>query len=309
MAKQRPLLLPEPFSGEASSNWDEWLVYFENCAAVNSWESDEEKLKWIRVRLTGKAQTALQRFLQMPTQSIVAFSVRQRHPQTVDEAASAPIEVESYVRQNCVPTPVLWAGQSNVSGNTAVIPCTFLNGSSHYCVVCCSTDPSVPPDSSVYNISTTRGTEVTVSLQGLTSGQMYYCKAAATNTNSNNCAGSVVGDPTSSSIDVAVTVGTAVGVVVGIAIAVGVCVVVTLGATSRTRKVTPPPRTILPSADYDEVMPHPPAGDRMETAVANGTEQRTYAVLEKVISMADSPPVPAGFETPLAIYALQGQPD
>eukprot|EP00731_Ephydatia_muelleri_P038352 Em0729g1a len=102
MAKQRPLLLPEPFSGEASSNWDEWLVYFENCAAVNSWESDEEKLKWIRVRLTGKAQTALQRFLQMPTQSIVAFSVRQRHPQTVDEAASAPIEVESYVRQNYV---------------------------------------------------------------------------------------------------------------------------------------------------------------------------------------------------------------
>ena len=24
-----------------------WLVHFENCAAVNSWESDEEKLKWI----------------------------------------------------------------------------------------------------------------------------------------------------------------------------------------------------------------------------------------------------------------------
>ena len=63
----------------------------------------------------------------------------------------------------------------------------------YYCVVCCSTDPSVPPDSSVYNISTTRGTEVTVSLQGLTSGQMYYCKAAATNTNSNNCTGPVVG--------------------------------------------------------------------------------------------------------------------
>ncbi|KAL5476174.1 hypothetical protein EMCRGX_G026088 [Ephydatia muelleri] len=36
------------------------------------------------------------------------------------------------------------------------------------------------------------GTEVTVSLQGLTSGQMYYCKAAATNTNSNNCTGPVV---------------------------------------------------------------------------------------------------------------------
>ena len=34
---------------------------------------------------------------------------------------------------------------------------------------------------------------MTVSLQGLTSGQMHYCKAAATNTNSNNCAGPVVG--------------------------------------------------------------------------------------------------------------------
>ena len=60
-------------------------------------------------------------------------------------------------------------------------------------MVCCSTDPSVPPDSSVYNISTTKGTEVNVSLQGLTSGQMYYCKAAATNTNSTRCAGPVVG--------------------------------------------------------------------------------------------------------------------
>ena len=87
-------------------------------------------------------------------------------------------------------TAINCAGSSNSS---SVIACTFLDGSSHYCVVCCSTNPSVPPDSSVYNISTTRGTEVTVSLQGLTSGQMYYCKAAATNTNSNNCTGPVVG--------------------------------------------------------------------------------------------------------------------
>ena len=89
-----------------------------------------------------------------------------------------------------IPPPTLEIGYY---GNTATIPCTFLDGSSHYCMVCCSTDPSVPPHSSVYNISTTRGTEVTVSLQGLTSGQMYYCKAAATNTNFNNCAGPVVG--------------------------------------------------------------------------------------------------------------------
>ena len=75
----------------------------------------------------------------------------------------------------------------------ATIGCSFLTNQCFYCVVCCNTDPSVPPDSSVYNISTTRGTEVAVSLQGLTSGQMYYCKAAATNTNSSNCVGPVVG--------------------------------------------------------------------------------------------------------------------
>eukprot|EP00731_Ephydatia_muelleri_P003815 Em0001g3815a len=73
------------------------------------------------------------------------------------------------------------------------VDCSFLNNQSFYCMVCCSTDPSVPPDSSVYNISTTRGTEVTVFLQGLTSGQMYFCKAAATNKNSAHCAGQVVG--------------------------------------------------------------------------------------------------------------------
>ena len=62
---------------------------------------------------------------------------------------------------------ILWVGQSEVSGNIAAIMCTYLDGSSHYCMVCCNTDPFVTPDSSVYNISTTRGTEVIVSLQGL----------------------------------------------------------------------------------------------------------------------------------------------
>ena len=75
----------------------------------------------------------------------------------------------------------------------ATIDCSFLNNQSFYCMVCCSTDPSVPPDSSVYSISTTRGTEVTVSVQGLTRSQMYFCKAAATNTSSINCTGPVVG--------------------------------------------------------------------------------------------------------------------
>ena len=79
------------------------------------------------------------------------------------------------------------------SFNPTKITCAFQNHQSFYCVVCCSTDPSVPPDSSVYNVSSTRGTEVTVDLGDLTSSQMYYCKAAATNTTSANCGGPVVG--------------------------------------------------------------------------------------------------------------------
>ena len=90
--------------------------------------------------------------------------------------------------ENYIDASVFYHGPSD-----AIIGCSFLNHQSLYCVVCCSTDPSVPPDSSVYNISTNRGTEVTVSLQGLTSGQMYYCTAAGTDANSSSCGGLVVG--------------------------------------------------------------------------------------------------------------------
>ena len=91
-----------------------------------------------------------------------------------------------------VPSALLHVGPPSVRGNVGTMTCTFQDGSSHYCVVCCSTHPSVPPDSSVY-VSSTRGTEVTVYLDGLTSGQMYYCKAVATNTTSANCGSSVFG--------------------------------------------------------------------------------------------------------------------
>ena len=73
-----------------------------------------------------------------------------------------------------------------------VLNCSF--NQSFYCLVCCSTDPTAPPHPHVYNISSIRGTEVTVDLDGLTSGQTYYCKAAATNTNSSSCVGSMIGD-------------------------------------------------------------------------------------------------------------------
>ena len=60
---QRPLLLPDPFDGETTS-WPEWETHFKNVAAINKWENAGEKLNWLRVRLTGKAQTAFSRFPQ-----------------------------------------------------------------------------------------------------------------------------------------------------------------------------------------------------------------------------------------------------
>ena len=54
----RPLVLPEPFDGTV--NWDEWSFHFENVAAVNGWD-DAQKLQWLRVRVTGREQKALQR--------------------------------------------------------------------------------------------------------------------------------------------------------------------------------------------------------------------------------------------------------
>ena len=49
----RPLVLPEPFDGKKS--WDDWKLHFEDVAAVNEWTAPQ-KLKWLRVRLTGRAQ-------------------------------------------------------------------------------------------------------------------------------------------------------------------------------------------------------------------------------------------------------------
>jgi len=54
----RPLVLPETFDGTGS--WSEWCFHFENVATVNCWD-DAQKLQWLRVRVTGRAQKALQR--------------------------------------------------------------------------------------------------------------------------------------------------------------------------------------------------------------------------------------------------------
>ena len=43
-------------------NWDEWISHFENVTAVNAWDGDSTKLKWLKVCLTGRAQQAFQQF-------------------------------------------------------------------------------------------------------------------------------------------------------------------------------------------------------------------------------------------------------
>eukprot|EP00731_Ephydatia_muelleri_P003888 Em0002g64a len=158
----------------------------------------------------------------------------------------------------------------NISlSDSKLVACSFLSNQSFYCMVCCSTDPSVPPDSSVYNISTTRGTEVTVFLQGLTSGQMYYCKAAATNTNSTRCAGPVVGNskmyfsiatrlpsitppttPDMASIDTYTTIGITIVISFVVFFSLGVSLATCIGCMMKTRskvKVTLPHPALEPS--------------------------------------------------------------
>ena len=55
----RPLLLlPDSFNGEES--WEQWRFHFLNVVAVNEW-NEAHCLKWLKVRLTGRAQIAFQR--------------------------------------------------------------------------------------------------------------------------------------------------------------------------------------------------------------------------------------------------------
>ena len=64
-----PLVLPEVFSGE--ENFDDWIGHFEDVSAVNMW-TDDKKLLWMHVRLTGKAHVALARLLHETQQTYAA---------------------------------------------------------------------------------------------------------------------------------------------------------------------------------------------------------------------------------------------
>ena len=48
--ESRPVIVPDCFSGEES--YEDWMDQFEGIAEINCWD-EEQKLKWLKVRLKG----------------------------------------------------------------------------------------------------------------------------------------------------------------------------------------------------------------------------------------------------------------
>ena len=54
----KPIILPDSYSGE--SNWEQWLLHYNDSASVNSWD-DDKKLSFLKVRPMGRAQAVIHR--------------------------------------------------------------------------------------------------------------------------------------------------------------------------------------------------------------------------------------------------------
>ena len=68
---------------------------------------------------------------------------------------------------------------SSQDSNHVTVKCTFFNGLSHYCLLCCSTEPSVQV-SAYSNVSHSSGSIAYVDLYGLKLGAIYCCETFAT---------------------------------------------------------------------------------------------------------------------------------
>ena len=90
----KPVVLPDAYTGEGS--WDEWLEHFENVAAVSKW-TPEQKLLWLKVRLTGRAQRA---FKQLPEEAQAAYpeAVKALHVRFDPESKWVLYVAEFYTR-------------------------------------------------------------------------------------------------------------------------------------------------------------------------------------------------------------------
>ena len=88
----RPLVLPESFNRK--TDYCDWIDHFENVAAVNAWD-DNAKLQWLKVRLTGRAQTALKRLLDATHRSYnetLAALKKQFEPESTRELYAAEFQ-------------------------------------------------------------------------------------------------------------------------------------------------------------------------------------------------------------------------
>eukprot|EP00731_Ephydatia_muelleri_P037793 Em0564g4a len=120
----KPLLIPEPFSGDCG-NWQEWIDHFESVAVVNNkkelyvaelhtrakrddedWASFGDALRVLSDRAyadleeRARERLALNQILSQIENPQVAFGVKQKRPQNVEEAVTATIELESYLRRS-----------------------------------------------------------------------------------------------------------------------------------------------------------------------------------------------------------------
>ena len=99
----RPVVLPEPFDGQLS--WGDWKLHFEDVAAVNTW-SAEQKLQWLRVRLTGRAQKAFHR---LPAESQTSYDAATRALQERFEPKSRMTRYQAEFESRCKKRTEGWA--------------------------------------------------------------------------------------------------------------------------------------------------------------------------------------------------------
>ena len=57
--ENKPVIVPEFYSGEGS--FEDWIDQFESIAEISCWD-DEQKLRWLKVRLMGRALMAYKKF-------------------------------------------------------------------------------------------------------------------------------------------------------------------------------------------------------------------------------------------------------
>ena len=70
--ESRPVIVLNCFSGEGS--YEDWIDQFESMAEINHW-NDEQKLMWLKVRLTGRALMAFKKFPVMARNSYKSATI------------------------------------------------------------------------------------------------------------------------------------------------------------------------------------------------------------------------------------------